>query len=278
VAALRIFVLENAMSASQGAVRPEEPLLLERPRKGVALLRLNRPVQLNALNMSLRESLARHFRQLEECTETRVIVMTGNAQAFAAGADLGELAEASVLQVYQRHVERYWQAISACRKPIIAAVNGYALGGGCELAMHCDLIVAGTSASFAQPEIRVGVMPGAGGTQRLLRAVGKYQALRMLLTGCRISAAEALAIGLVSEVVDDEQVLPRALELAGLIAGMPPLALAQIKEVVLAGMDMPLEQALVLERKAFQLLFDSRDQKEGMRAFLEKRKPEYLGQ
>ncbi|MEL7935870.1 MULTISPECIES: enoyl-CoA hydratase [Pseudomonas] len=266
------------MSASHGAARPEATLLLERPREGVALLRLNRPAQLNALNMSLREALATHFRQLEGCAETRVIVITGNAQAFAAGADLGELAEASALQVYQRHVERHWQAIAACSKPVIAAVNGYALGGGCELAMHCDLIVAGASATFAQPEIRVGVMPGAGGTQRLLRAVGKYQALRMLLTGCRVSAGEALAMGLASEVVGDEQVLPRALELAVQIAGMPPLALAQIKEVVLAGLDMPLEQALALERKAFQLLFDSRDQKEGMRAFLEKRKPEYLGQ
>ncbi|MCY1494611.1 2,3-dehydroadipyl-CoA hydratase [compost metagenome] len=265
------------MSSCQGAVRPESTLLLERPEEGVALLRLNRPAALNALNMTLREELAAHFLQLNDCAETRVIVLTGGDRVFAAGADLGEMAEAGALQIYQRHVERHWQAISRCAKPVIAAVNGYALGGGCELAMHCDLIVAGASARFAQPEIKVGVMPGAGGTQRLLRAVGKYQALRMLLTGCMVSADEALAMGLVSEVVADAQTLPRALELARGIAAMPPLALAQIKEVVLAGMDMPLDHALALERKAFQLLFDSKDQKEGMRAFLDKRKPEYRG-
>jgi enoyl-CoA hydratase/carnithine racemase len=265
------------MSACQGAARPESTLLLERPNAGVVLLRLNRPAVLNALNMGLREELAEHFLRLDRCAETRVIVITGGDSVFAAGADLGELVEASALEIYQRHVERHWQAISHCAKPVIAAVNGYALGGGCELAMHCDLIVAGESAQFAQPEIRVGVMPGAGGTQRLLRAVGKFQAMRMLLTGCRVRAREALAIGLVSEVVADAETLPRALELARQIAAMPPLAVAQIKEVVLAGMDMPLEQALVLERKAFQLLFDSRDQKEGMRAFLEKRTPEYQG-
>ncbi|WP_271410030.1 enoyl-CoA hydratase [Pseudomonas sp. Q1-7] len=265
------------MSADQGAARPEPTVLLERPHAGVALLRLNRPAVLNALNMVLREELAGHFLQLDRCPQTRVIVISGNARAFAAGADLGELAEASALAIYQRHVERHWQAISHCTKPVIAAVNGHALGGGCELAMHCDLIVAGESAQFAQPEIRVGVMPGAGGTQRLLRAVGKFQAMRMLLTGCRVSAREALAMGLVSEVVADAEALPRAIALARQIAGMPPLAVTQIKEVVQAGMDMPLEHALSLERKAFQLLFDSRDQKEGMRAFLEKRTPEYQG-
>ncbi len=182
--------------------------------------------------MRLREALAEHVRRLDECADTRVIVLTGNGTAFAAGADLNELAEASALEIQQRGVERHWQALAACRKPLIAAVEGYALGGGCELAMHCDLIVAGASARFAQPEIRVGVMPGAGGTQRLVRAVGKFQALRMLFTGCTVRAPEALAIGLVSEVAADGQALERALELARQIAGLPPLALAQIKEVV----------------------------------------------
>ncbi|HHH9539328.1 enoyl-CoA hydratase [Pseudomonas aeruginosa] len=264
------------MDSSPGAVRPEL-VLLERPEQGVALLRLNRPAVLNALNMHLREALAEHVRRLDECADTRVIVLTGNGTAFAAGADLNELAEASVLEIQQRGVERHWQALAACRKPLIAAVEGHALGGGCELAMHCDLIVAGASARFAQPEVRVGVIPGAGGTQRLVRAVGKFQALRMLFTGCTVRAPEALAIGLVSEVAADGQALDRALELARQIAGLPPLALAQIKEVVLAGADLPLDQALALERKAFQLLFDSLDQKEGMRAFLEKRTAEYLG-
>ena len=257
------------MDSSPGAVSPEL-VLLDRPEQGVALLRLNRPAVLNALNMRLREALAEYVRRLDECADTRVIVLTGNGTAFAAGADLNELAEASALEIQQRGVERHWQAL-------IAAVEGHALGGGCELAMHCDLIVAGASARFAQPEIRVGVMPGAGGTQRLVRAVGKFQALRMLFTGCTVRAPEALAIGLVSEVAADGQALDRALELARQIAGLPPLALAQIKEVVLAGADLPLDQALALERKAFQLLFDSHDQKEGMRAFLEKRTAEYLG-
>ena len=199
------------MDSSPGAVRPEL-VLLERPEQGVALLRLNRPAVLNALNMRLREALAEHVRRLDECADTRVIVLTGNGTAFAAGADLNELAEASVLEIQQRGVERHWQALAACRKPLIAAVEGHALGGGCELAMHCDLIVAGASARFAQPEVRVGVMPGAGGTQRLVRAVGKFQALRMLFTGCTVRAPEALAIGLVSEVAADGQALDRALE------------------------------------------------------------------
>ncbi|UQS91060.1 enoyl-CoA hydratase [Pseudomonas chlororaphis subsp. piscium] len=262
---------------SPESVSPQPLVLLKQPAPGVALLRLNRPQALNALNMALREELAEHFRRLDACPQTRVVVLTGGDTVFAAGADLSELVDASALQLYARHAERHWQAISACRKPVIAAVNGYALGGGCELAMHCDLIVAGHSARFAQPEIKVGVMPGAGGTQRLLRAVGKFQALRLLLTGCQVPADEALRLGLVSEVVADSETLPRALALAASIAGMPPLAVAQIKEVVLAGMDLPLEQALVLERKAFQLLFGSHDQREGMQAFLEKRKPEYQG-
>lgn len=256
-----------------------EPLvLLERPSSGVALLRLNRPAARNALNMALREQLAEHFRQLDQCPRTRAIVLTGSATVFAAGADLGELVDATALELYGRHAERHWQTISTCSKPVIAAVNGFALGGGCELAMHCDVIIAGASARFAQPEVKVGIMPGAGGTQRLVRAVGKYQALRMLFTGCQVTADEALRMGLVSEVVADAETLPAALALASSIAHMPPIAVAQIKEVVRAGMDMPLEHALVLERKAFQLLFGSADQKEGMQAFLQKRTPEYIGQ
>ncbi|KFF36014.1 enoyl-CoA hydratase [Pseudomonas paraeruginosa] len=264
------------MDSFQGRACPEL-VLLERPEQGVALLRLNRPARLNALNMRLRETLAAHVERLDACAETRVVVLTGTATVFAAGADLGELVAASALEIQQRRLERHWQVLASCRKPLIAAVEGYALGGGCELAMHCDLIVAGATARFAQPEIRVGVMPGAGGTQRLVRAVGKFQALRMLLTGCMVPAPQALAMGLVSEVVEEGRALARALELAGQVAALPPLALAQIKEVVAAGADLPLEQALALERKAFQLLFDSHDQKEGMRAFLEKRTAEYLG-
>ena len=207
----------------------------------------------------------------------RCIVVAGNERAFAAGADLKEMADLTAVDQMLRETHRLWQAIKECPKPVIAAVRGYALGGGCELAMHCDLIVAGEGAQFGQPEIKVGIMPGAGGTQRLTRAVGKYQAMRMLLTGDLVPAPEALRMGLASEVVPDEQVEERALALAQKIARMPPLAVAQIKEVVLAGLDSPLDAALTLERKAFQLLFATEDQKEGMRAFIEKRRAEFKG-
>ncbi|WP_339490856.1 enoyl-CoA hydratase [Pseudomonas sp. EL_65y_Pfl2_R95] len=251
--------------------------LVERPSTAVALIRLNRPDARNALNQAVREQLAAHFTALGNDPEVRCIVLTGGEQVFAAGADIRDMAERGAMEMHLRQTHRLWSAIAQCPKPVIAAVNGYALGGGCELAMHADLIVAGQSASFAQPEVRVGVMPGAGGTQRLTRAVGKFQAMRLLLTGLSVKADEALRMGLVSEVVADDQVQARALELAELIASMPPLAVMQIKEVLLAGQDASLEAALMLERKAFQLLFDSADQKEGMHAFLEKRKPVYQG-
>jgi enoyl-CoA hydratase/carnithine racemase len=162
-------------------------------------------------------------------------------------------------------------------KPVIAAVNGWALGGGCELAMHADMIIAGESARFGQPEIKVGVIPGAGGTQRLTRAVGKFKAMKILLTGEPVTAREAEAMGLVSDVVPDEEVLDRALTLAKAIAVLPPLAARKIKELVLSGADLPLETALTLERQAFWLMFDTEDQKEGMRAFIDKRPPLFTG-
>jgi len=245
---------------------------------GVAVVRIHRPEVKNALNAQVREALAEHFRDLAKRREVRAIVLTGGEQFFVAGADIKEFASAGAIDMYRRHTEYLWEAISRCPKPVIAAVNGFALGGGCELAMHCDLIVAGESARFAQPEVKLGLMPGAGGTQRLIRAVGKFQAMRIALTGCMVSAPEALAIGMLSEMVPDHQTLPRALELAAQIAALPPLAVEQIKEVMLAGADLPLESALVLERKAFQLLFDSKDQKEGAAAFFEKRTPHYRGE
>ncbi|HWT97925.1 MAG TPA: enoyl-CoA hydratase-related protein, partial [Terriglobales bacterium] len=176
-----------------------------------------------------------------------------------------------------RHTERVWAPIERCPKPIIAAICGYAFGGGAELAMHCDIIVAGESASFAQPEIRIGIMPGIGGTQRLVRAVGKFHAMRMLLTGQPVDAQEARLMGLASMVVPDERAFAQGMKIAGTIAAMPPLAAQQIKEVVLAGMDASLDAALMLERKANQLLFATRDQKEGMQAFIEKRPPRFEG-
>ena len=245
---------------------------------GVAVVRIDRPEAKNALNAQVRQQLAEHFWALAGRHDVRVIVLTGGEQFFVAGADIKEFASATPIQMYRRHTELLWEAISRCPKPVIAAVNGFALGGGCELAMHCDMIVAGESARFAQPEVKLGLMPGAGGTQRLVRAVGKFQAMRIALTGCMVKAPEALAMGMISECVSDEQTIPRALELAAQIAALPPLAVQQIKEVMLAGADLPLESALVLERKAFQLLFDSADQKEGAAAFFEKRTPHYLGE
>lgn len=256
----------------------EQLVLIEYPAEHIALVRLNRPDAKNALSNALRKQLAEHFIELSKRNEIRAIVLTGGEEVFAAGADIKDMTTATTIDMYSRHTEYYWKAIAECPKPVIAAVNGYALGGGCELAMHADIIIAGESARFGQPEVKVGVMPGAGGTQRLIRAVGKYQAMRIILTGCMIKAPEALNMGLVSEVVSNDQTIPRAIEMAKEIAKMPPIAIAQIKEVVLAGMDLPLDAALMLERKAFQILFNSKDQKEGANAFVEKRTPNYRGE
>ena len=252
-------------------------VLLERPAPHVAVVRIHRPEARNALNQAVRSLLAEHFTALSQDDTVRCIVLTGGHEAFAAGADLRTMLEAGAIDMMLRNTHLLWQAIAACPKPVIAAVNGYAWGGGCELAMHADIIIAGDGASFAQPEVKVGVMPGAGGTQRLTRAIGKFQAMKMVLTGQPLTAREALAAGLASEVVADGEVQARALELAAQIAELPPLAVMQIKEVLLAGQEASLETALMLERKAFQLLFASRDQKEGVQAFFEKRKPVFKG-
>nr|WP_160241789.1 enoyl-CoA hydratase [Acinetobacter indicus] len=243
----------------------------------VATIKINRPEARNALNTQVRKMLAEAVAEQVENDDIRVIILTGGDDVFAAGADLTELAEASSMDVYLRRTERYWQTIANCPKPIIAAVNGFALGGGCELAMHADIIIAGQSAQFGQPEIKVGIMPGAGGTQRLVRAVGKFQAMRMIMTGCLVSADEAFAMGLVSQVTADTETLNTAYKMAQQIAKLPAIALEQIKETVLLSEDVPLHAGLTLERKAFQLLFSTEDQKEGMAAFLEKRKPYYQG-
>jgi enoyl-CoA hydratase len=252
-------------------------VLLERPSEHVVLVKLNRPEVRNALNMATRTQLAEHFTALAVDQTVRAIVLTGNDQAFAAGADITEMADATPVDMMLRNVQRLWAPVAACPKPMIAAVNGFALGGGCELAMHCDIIIAGAGAKFGLPEVRIGIMPGAGGTQRLTRAVGKFQAMRMILTGSMISGDEALRIGLASELVPDEEVLPTALKMATQIALLPPLSVMSIKEVVLAGQDASLDTALMLERKAMHLLFASEDRKEGVTAFLDKRKPTFKG-
>lgn len=252
-------------------------LLIDHPQDGVAVVRMNRPQATNALSLNLQALLSSTFTQLAADPQVRAIVLTGGEKVFAAGGDIKGLEGAGPIEIMQRHTERVWAPIEHCPKPIIAAVCGYAFGGGAELAMHCDIILAGESASFSQPEIRIGIMPGIGGTQRLVRAVGKFNAMRLLLTGKPVSAREAQVMGLVSQVLPDDQVLAEALKMAALIASMPPLAAMQIKEVVLAGVDASLETALMLERKANQLLFATRDQKEGMQAFIEKRKPAFQG-
>jgi enoyl-CoA hydratase/carnithine racemase len=225
----------------------------------------------------MRQALSEAFEALGRDASVRCVVLTGGEAVFAAGADLKALAALGPIELLLLEQHRLWQTIATCPKPLVAAVNGWALGGGCELAMHADLIVAGEGARFGQPEVKVGILPGAGGTQRLVRAVGKFKALKLLLTGDPITGREAYEMGLASELVPDAEVQPRALALAEQIASRPPLAVAQIKEVVLAGQDAPLDTALALERKAFQLLFASQDQKEGMRAFLEKRPADFQG-
>jgi enoyl-CoA hydratase len=252
-------------------------VLLERPSPGVALLRLNRPDRRNALNMAVRESLASHFTKLASDDAVKCVVITGDEKAFAAGADVAELSERTAMDAAFARSRAAWAAMERYRRPIIAAVSGFALGGGCELAMHCDIIIAGEGAKLGQPEVKLGIMPGAGGTQRLVRAVGKFAAMRWLLTGDLLSAADAHRLGLVSEVVPDGQVLPHALEVATRIAALAPLAVAAIKEAVLVGADLPLDAALRLEAQSFQMLFATEDRAEGMRAFIEKRTPEFKG-
>lgn len=266
-----------ASSESDGTV-PTREVKLERHGDGTATVRIDRPQARNALNIAVRKGLAEACREIAEDDSVRAVVLTGGPEVFAAGADLNEFVDAGALDILKRRAERWWQAVAEVPQPMIAAVNGFALGGGLELAMCADIIVAGRSARLGQPEVKVGIMPGAGGTQRLTRAVGKFQAMRLVLTGEVIGAEEALAIGLVSKVVEDAEVYPAALEMARAIAALPPIAVQQAKEAVLLGADAPLAAALALERKALQLTFATADKTEGMRAFLEKRKPRFTGE
>ena len=254
-----------------------DALLIERPANEIVVFRLNRPQVRNALNLEVRARLADEVTRFGADPDIRCLIVTGSDAAFAAGADIGEMAEAGPVEVMARNVQKYWRAVTDCPKPLIAAVEGFALGGGLELALCADIIVAGEGARLGLPEVKVGILPGGGGTQKLARLVGRHRAALLLMTGKLFSAAEAQAMGVVSEVAATGQALPRALEIAHEIAAMPPIAVMQIKEIVNAGLNAPLDTALMLERKAFQLLFATRDQKEGMRAFMEKRKPKFEG-
>ena len=256
----------------------ERLILVERqPEDRTALVRLNRPKQLNALNGAVMDALCSELEALDRDDTVRAIVVTGNERAFAAGADIGEMANATPVEMLLTNRIGQWDRIRRITKPVIAAVNGWALGGGCELAMTLDLIVAGEGAKFGQPEIGIGVIPGAGGTQRLTRAIGKSKAMAMVLAGEPITAAEAERAGLVARVSQDELVVEDALALAAIIATKSPLALRLAKEAVNAAYEMSLTDALAHERRLFYLLFASEDQKEGMRAFIDKRKPEWKG-
>ena len=244
----------------------------------VTLIRLNRPDALNALNAKLMDELTAVLDAAEADPAVRCIVITGSERAFAAGADIKEMAGKSYADVCKEDfITRNWERTASARKPVIGAVAGYALGGGCELAMMCDFIIASDTARFGQPEITIGVSPGAGGTQRLTRFVGKSKAMEMVLTGRMMDAAEAERSGLVSRVVPAAELVPTVLETAKKIAALSPNAVMMTKEMVNAAYETPLSQGVKLERRLFHSLFAFEDQKEGMAAFVEKRKPKFTG-
>jgi enoyl-CoA hydratase len=260
------------LHVSLPALGPDGPL------DGVALVILDRHEVLNALDFDLIAKLTDALETLDGDPACRAIVITGAGdRAFAAGADIPELAAQTPTSLtVDDHFHR-WERIKRVRRPIIAAVRGFALGGGCELAMTCDMIVAGEDAQFGQPEIKLGVMPGAGGTQRLTRAIGKARAMEMILTGRNMGAREAEAYGLVTQVVPSEATVQAALELAAKVAAMPPVAVQAAKAAVNRAEELSLEAGLEFERRNFYLLFDTADQAEGMAAFTEKRAPRWQG-
>lgn len=244
---------------------------------GCAVVTLDRPERRNALNLEVKNLIADAVIALDANDDIHAIILSGAGGYFVAGTDIAEMADMTPLQHSLQATGRVFEVLRECNKPLIAAVEGYALGGGCELALSCDIIIAGRSARFGQPEINVGIMPGAGGTQRLLRTIGTYQTALLTMTGDAISADAAFANGMVSQLCDDGLALETALLIGKKIAGKPPLAIKAIKEMLSIGQDAPLHAMLSLERKTFTLLFGTHDQKEGMAAFLEKRKPVYLG-
>jgi enoyl-CoA hydratase len=254
-----------------------DPLVLVDRDGRVAVVRLNRPKQLNALSGELMAELVRVLRELDEDADVRAIVIGGDERAFAAGADINELAAGTPISMYENRRLGLWDAIRAVRTPLVAAVSGFCLGGGCELAMLCDLIVAGESAKFGQPEINLGVLPGAGGTQRLTRAVGKAVAMDMILTGRMLSAREALSFGLVARVVAREAWLTEATRVAAEIAARSPVAVRLAKEAVDQAFETSLTAGVELERRTFFLARAADDASEGLQAFLEKRPPEFKG-
>ncbi|MCY1315145.1 putative enoyl-CoA hydratase echA8 [compost metagenome] len=252
------------------------PSLLEVARDGnVALIRLNRPEQLNALNSSLAAEIVAIVEQFERDTDIGAVVFTGSDRAFAAGADISEMVNKTAEEMIDADFFSEWDRFTACRTPKIAAVNGYALGGGCELMMMCDFAIAGEGAKFGQPEVKIGVIAGMGGTQRMTRLIGRSRSMDMHLTGRMMDASEALSCGLVARVVPDADVVPTAMEAARQIASYSRSAIHHAVDAVRRAEELPLREGLNYERRMFHRLFGSRDQREGMTAFLEKRSPRF---
>lgn len=256
---------------------PYENILVEKVEGGVGLIRLNRPKAMNALDSVLMSELVQALNEFEADREIGCIVITGSEKVFAAGADIREMENATTVEMLTRDSISLWDKVAKINKPVIAAVSGVALGGGCELAMACDMIVASTSAKFGQPEINLGVIPGAGGTQRLTRAVGKALAMEMVLNNRWLEAQEAYQFGLVNRVVAPETYLDEALKLARDIAARAPVAVRLARESVNAAFELPLSEGIRLERRNFYFLFSTEDQKEGMNAFVNKRPAKWQG-
>jgi enoyl-CoA hydratase len=253
-----------------------ESLVLVETRGRVGLLTLNRPKALNALNDALMDELGQALLAFEQDNTIGAIVITGSEKAFAAGADIGAMKDWSYMDVYgSNYISRNWETLKSIRKPVIAAVAGYALGGGCELAMMCDILIAADTARFGQPEIKLGVIPGAGGTQRLPRAVGKAKAMDLVLTARMMGAEEAERAGLVSRVVPADKLLDEALEAATVIASMSLPSVMMAKECVNRAFESSLNDGMLFERRMFHSLFGTEDQKEGMAAFVDKRKADF---
>jgi enoyl-CoA hydratase/carnithine racemase len=246
-------------------------------RNAIGVITLDRPERRNALSPDVLEQLAAAVEELDQDEQVNCIVITGSEDVFAAGADIKAMSERSFQDVIQHSTTSYWQRIAASRTPLIAAVSGWALGGGCELALMCDMIVASETAEFGQPEVTLGIIPGGGGTQRLARVMGKQRAMELVLTGRRIDADEAQRLGIVNVVAGRERWLEEAIELAEVVARRPPLAVKLAKQAVLAADETALAAGLQYERRLYELAMATEDRVEGMQAFLEKRKPAFRG-
>jgi enoyl-CoA hydratase len=255
----------------------ENTLIIVESEPPISIIKLNRPNVLNALSPEMLETLAEALEKLDLDQDIRAIILTGDERVFAAGADIKSMSKAFPIDILEIDTLRFWKRIWNINKPLIAAVSGYVYGGGCELALSCDMIVASETSLFAQPEIKLGVMSGAGGTQRWTKAIGPYRAMEIILTGEPINAQRAYDYGLINRIVPVERYLDEAKELAYQISERPPIAVKLARQALRHGVENTLREGLEIERRNFMLLFDTKDQKEGMKAFLEKRKADFSG-